>query len=147
MSRTRISAALREAVRQRAGAICEYCLLHETDGVHAFHVDHVISEKHDGPTAEHNLAFCCPFCNRAKGSDIAGLVGEELVRLFNPRIDVWAEHFRMEAESVVPRSDVGEATVRILGLNDPHRLVLRKELISARLFPSAAARRLIVQCD
>ncbi len=57
------------------------------DGIHTFQVDHVISEKHGGPTEEHNLAFCCPFCNRAKGSDIASLVESELVRLFNPRID------------------------------------------------------------
>ena len=143
MSRTRIPAALREKVRRRAREICEYCLLHETDGIHAFHVDHVISEKHGGLTGEHNLAFCCPFCNRAKGSDIAGLAGYSLVRLFNPRIDVWAAHFGIEAERIFARSDVGTATVQLLGLNDPHRLALRKELVTAGLFPSATARRLI----
>ena len=143
MSRTRIPAALRENARRRADEICEYCLLHEVDGIHAFHVDHVISEKHGGLTGEHNLAFCCPFCNRAKGSDIAGLAGDELVRLFNPRIDAWAVHFGMDAERIVARSNVGAATVQLLGLNDPHRLALRKELMAAGLFPSAAARRLI----
>jgi len=143
VSRTRIPAALREQVRQRAHGLCEYCLLHESDGIHAFHVDHVISEKHDGPTEEHNLAFCCPFCNRTKGSDIAGRIGEALVRLFNPRIDVWSEHFAMETERIVARSIVGAATVQLLGLNDPHRLALRRELMAAGLFPSAGARRFI----
>ena len=90
------------------------------------------------------MAFCCPFCNRAKGSDIAGRVGEVLVRLFNPRIDVWGEHFGMDAERVAARSDVGAATVQLLGLNDPHRLALRKELMTASIFPSATARRLMV---
>ena len=143
MSRTRIGAGLREQVRQRAERLCEYCLLHEEDGVHAFHVDHVISEKHDGPTEEHNLAFCCPFCNRAKGSDIGGNVGGALVRLFNPRIDRWAGHFSLEVERVVARSKIAEVTVRVLGLNDPHRLALRTELMKAGRFPSAAARRII----
>ncbi len=108
------------------------------------HVDHVISQEHDGPTDEHNLAFCCPFCNRGKGSDIGGHVGGTLVRLFNPLIDRWAGHFSLEVERVVARSEIGEVTVRVLGLNDPHRLALRKELIKAGRFPSAAARRLIV---
>ena len=84
------------------------------------------------------------FPNRAKGSDIAGQVGEALVRLFNPRIAVWAEHFGGDAERVAARSEVGAATVQLPGLNDPHRLALRKELMTASLFPSATARRLMV---
>lgn len=143
MSRTQIPAALREQVRRRAHELCEYCLLHEADGIHAFHVDHVISEKHGGPTEEHNLAFCCPFCNRAKGSDIAGRAGDALVRLFNPRIDVWSEHFAMDADRIAARSSMGAATVQLLGLNDPHRVALRRELMAAGLFPSADARRLM----
>jgi len=130
-------------VRQRAERLCEYWLLHEDDGIHAFHVDHVISAKHDGPTEAHNLAFCCPFCNRAKGSNIGGNLGGMLVRLFNPRIDRWAEHFWLEAECVIARSAIGEVTIRVPGLNDPHRLALRSELTSAGRFPSGAARRLI----
>lgn len=113
MSRTRIPAALREQVRQRAHRVCEYCLLHEDDGVHGFHVDHVISEKHGGPTEEHNLAFCCPFCNRAKGSDVAGIEGGVTVRLFNPRIDHWAEHFQIESERIGARSNVAAVTCAI----------------------------------
>ena len=143
MSRTRIPPALREQVRHRARQVCEYCLLHEDDGMHGFQVDHVISEKQDGPTEEHNLAFCCPFCNRAKGSDIAGRAEDGLVRLFNPRIDHWAEHFAMEGERIVALSNVGAVTVRLLGFNDPHRLALRKELMTAGLFPSAGARPLM----
>lgn len=65
------------------------------------------------------------------------------MRLFNPRIDVWSEHFAMDAERIVARSTMGAATVQLLGLNDPHRLALRRELLAAGLFPSAVARRLI----
>ena len=125
MSQTPIPPALRERVRQRAHRLCEYCLLHERDGVHAFHVDHVISEKHQGPTGKHNLAFACPFCNRAKGSDIAGLADGTPVRLFNPRIDAWVDHFGFEAERIVAKSNIGAVTATLLDFNDAHRLALR----------------------
>ena len=140
MSRSRIPAFLRELVRQRAHHVCEYYLLNEDDVMHGFHVDHVISEKHGGPTEEHNLAFCCPFCNRAKGSDIAGHSDGDIVRLYNPRIDRWSEHFALDSERIMARSSIGAVTLRLLGFNDAHRLVLRRELKAAGLFPSAGAR-------
>ena len=143
MSKSHIPAVLRRLARQRAQRIFECCLLHEDDVVRGFHLDHVISEKHGGPTEDHNLAFCCPFCNRAKGSGIAGRENDAPVRLFNPRIDRWAEHFSLESEHIVSRSNIGGVTVRLLGLNDRYRLALRRELMAAGLFPSDDARRLI----
>jgi hypothetical protein len=40
----------------------------------------------------------CRLCNRFKGSDIASLdpASGTLLPLFNPRSDVWEEHFRVE---------------------------------------------------
>ncbi len=141
MSQTSIPGRLRDMVRQRALGLCEYCLLHETDTIHGFHVDHVISEKHGGPTEEHNLAWACPFCNRAKGSDIAGEEDGALARLFNPRIDMWTEHFSLESERIVARSAMASLTVRLPGLNDAFRLALRRDLIRGGRFPSNAARQ------
>ncbi len=147
MSHSHISAALRESVRQRAKMVCEYCLLHEDDVLHGFHLDHVISEKHGGPTEEHNLAFCCPFCNRAKGSDIAGQSNGELIRLFNPRIDLWSDHFVLDAEKIVGRTVLGSVTLRLLGFNDAHRLVIRRELMAAGLFPTTNTRKYLLDSD
>jgi hypothetical protein len=143
MSKGRISHQMRARVRGRAANVCEYCLLHEDDVIHAFHVDHVISEKHGGPTEEHNLAFCCPFCNRAKGSDIGGQSGAGFVRLYNPRIDVWSEHFEIVADRLAGITPIGEVTARLLGFNDPQRRSLRAELFAAQLFPREGAARLI----
>lgn len=140
MSVTRITAALRKLVSDRAGGICEYCLLHEADSAHGFHVDHVISEKHEGPTLDHNLALCCPFCNRAKGSDIGGLVDGTFVRLFNPRIDLWSEHMMLVGDHIEGRTAIGGLTVRLLGFNDLHRIELRAILIQHGFYPSEAAR-------
>jgi 5-methylcytosine-specific restriction endonuclease McrA len=60
---------LRRMVARRADQLCEYCLLHEDDGLLDFQVDHIISRKHGGAAELGNLAFACPFCNRQKGSD------------------------------------------------------------------------------
>ena len=69
-----VSAALRRLVAERAAYLCEYCLLHEEDTFFGCEVDHIISEKHGGPTVAENLAYACAFCNRAKGSDVGSIV-------------------------------------------------------------------------
>jgi 5-methylcytosine-specific restriction endonuclease McrA len=70
MSLTYISAELQRLVVSRADGICEYCLIAEEDTFYGCAIDHIISEKHGGPTHEDNLALACVFCNQAKGSDV-----------------------------------------------------------------------------
>ncbi len=135
MSLTWISEQLRRLVRERADYRCEYCLLHEEDAAYGFHVDHVIAEKHQGPTEDHNLSYSCPACNRAKGSDISTLVNSKLVRLFNPRIDLWADHFVLDGAVIKARSLIGSGTLRLLGFNDEPRVELRRLLILAGRYP------------
>src|SRR3954447_2644281 len=114
MSETYISAELRRLVTARADRLCEYCLIHEDDTFFGCEVDHIVSEKHGGPTEAANLALACLFCNRNKGSDIASLVPgtKQLVRFFNPRSDAWSEHFRLGRDgiTIVPLTAIGEAT-------------------------------------
>jgi len=81
---THISAELRLFVAARAVHVCEYCLIHEDDTYLGCQIDHIISEKHNGPTVAENLAFACAFCNRAKGSDIGSLsAAGQFTRFFN----------------------------------------------------------------
>ena len=63
MSSTRIGSALRQQVAQRAGFRCEYCGIAEEHTALGCQVDHIISEKHGGPTTADNLAYACAFCN------------------------------------------------------------------------------------
>jgi hypothetical protein len=55
------------------------------------------------------------------------------VRLFNPRTDRWNEHFALEERihSITPLTEIGAVTVRILGLNDPDRVLERRFLHAA----------------
>lgn len=130
-----IGVELRRAVRERASYRCEYCLISEQDAFFGCHIDHVISRKHGGESEEDNLALACVFCNRNKGTDIAALdpSSGNLVRLFHPRIDRWADHFQLAEDgcAIAPLSAIGRATERLLKLNAEERLLERRALREA----------------
>lgn len=137
-----VPSALRRLVMQRAGAVCEYCLFAEEDSALNFQVEHIISEKHGGPTTGENLACSCVFCNRFKGSDIASIspTTGRLVRLYNPRSDRWTDHFEINGPLIVPITEVGEATVRLLRFNDDDRVLERKLLQAVGRYPKTKRR-------
>ena len=141
MSKTYVSVALRQLVRIRANGLCEYCLIREEDTYFGCQVDHIISEKHGGPTQEDNLAYACSYCNRNKGSDIGSIVWEtqEFCRFFNPRADKWSDHFRLDGISIISITPIGEVTSRILDFNHVDRLIEREELDALGYYPSSAA--------
>ena len=136
-----ISNNLRELVALRASFLCEYCLIHEDDTFLECHVDHIISRKHGGETELDNLSYACAFCNRNKGSDIGSILKStgELVRFYNPRIDLWSAHFNMTEAIIVPLTKIGDVTVQILGFNHSDRILERQSLIEVGKYPTRAA--------
>lgn len=143
MSRPYIPIELRRSVRERADCLCEYCLILEIDRSSGCQVDHIISVKHGGATIADNLAFACVFCNLQKGTDLGSLVWRtgELVRFFNPRRELWAEHFRLDEARIEPLTDIGEVTARIFGFNSEERILERQMFMEAGRYPSPAAMR------
>ena len=141
MSKTYVSVALRQFVRTRASRLCEYCLIREEDTYFGCQVDHIISEKHGGATHENNLAYACSYCNRNKGSDIGSIVWEthRFCRFFNPRVDQWRDHFRLDGVRIAALTPIGKVTVGILDFNHVDRLVERAELAALGDYPSIAA--------
>lgn len=132
-----IPPALRHLVFERAQQRCEYCLLHQDVAVYSHEVDHIIALKHGGQTQADNLAVACLPCNRAKGSDLTTFdpLSNALVPLFNPRQHTWSTHFLLEAASIVGRTPMGRATVALLKLNAPTRLLHRRLLIAQGRYP------------
>ena len=125
-----ISGELRQIVANRAKLLCEYCLIAEADTFYGCEVDHIISIKHGGSSDLNNLAYACAFCNRAKGSDIGSIsTAGEFTRFFNPRADLWTEHFRKDGAMIRPLSTVGEVTLRIFQFNDSARIHEREEML------------------
>jgi hypothetical protein len=132
-----VSASLRRLVIQRAGQKCEYCLFPQSAALFSFEIEHVISEKHDGETSEINLALACPCCNRFKGTDLGSIDPEtgRLTAFFNPRSQVWHDHFYLDGGKIMPRTAEGRVTVRILQFNQLDRVIEREQLIDDGEYP------------
>ncbi len=124
---------LRRQVRERAGARCEYCHI-APPAYKAFCVDHVVARQHGGKTAPENLAFSCLHCNTHKGPNVAGVDQQtgQLVRLFDPRRDDWAQHFEWSGAILVGLTPIGRTTIQVLAINEPAFLEVREILLSER---------------
>src|SRR5262249_16951618 len=132
-----IPPALRHLVFERARQRCEYCLIHQDASIYSHEVDHIIALKHGGQTQADNLAVACLPCNRSKGSDLTtfDLLSNALVPLFSPRQHIWSEHCILEDPIIVGLTPIGQATVVLLKLNAPTRLLHRWVLIAQGQYP------------
>jgi hypothetical protein len=132
-----VSKALKKKVAIRANFCCEYCRLAEIVSFYTFHIEHIKSIKHGGLSIFLNLAYCCPDCNFFKGTDLGTFVDSDnnLVRFFNPRKDIWEEHFELQNGSIYGITEIGIATERIFKFNDVERLIFRRQLITLDLYP------------
>lgn len=137
MTSAKISADLRQLVSDRAQGRCEYCLLHQDFSIYTHEVDHIIAQKHGGPTTADNLALSCLSCNRHKGTDIATFdpVTGEITLLFHPRNQAWVEHFMLNNGRIEGMTPVGRATAKLLMFNTPTRILERQLLIAQKQYP------------
>jgi len=129
--------SLRQEAAARADFRCEYCLVREAVSFYRFYLEHIKSRKHGGLTTTENLAYSCPECNAHKGSDVGTFTDDDelLVRFFNPRKDVWTEHFEVDDAGIYGISEIGKATEKILRFNDAERLIYRRKLMRLGLYP------------
>ena len=132
-----ISAELRKFIIERALKRCEYCLIHQDFSIYTHEIDHIIAVKHGGETSKDNLALSCLSCNRHKGSDFATINQrtKEIVPLFNPRRQIWNEHFRCENAKIEGKTQIGQATARLLQFNVPNRVLERQVLMNQGQYP------------
>src|SRR3954452_22796391 len=119
------------------GGRCEYCRVHQDHVELSHHIEHIVAKKHGGPDDPSNLCIACERCNLFKGSDLTGIDPEtgEVERLFNPRTQVWAEHFELRGPLIMGLTPTGRTTVRVLSMNAGQRLQLRAALIVHGLYP------------
>lgn len=61
------------------------------------------------------------------------------MRLFNPRIDRWADHFVWRGCLIEGMSAIGRVTVQVLQMNNVLPATLRGLLIAEGLLPNADA--------
>ena len=57
------------------------------------------------------------------------------VAFFNPRSDVWAEHFEWDDYTLIGKTEVGRVTIQALDLNHERRIKIRQAEQLFGLFP------------
>jgi hypothetical protein len=137
MASRNISASDRAFVASRAQYRCEYCRVRAEDSFLSFSIDHIVSVKHGGGDEVENLAYACPHCNQYKGSDLTTFLDgyEDIVVLFNPRLQNWFDVFSFENGFIAAKTRRGEATVKLLRMNEPERVIQRGLLEEAGVWP------------
>lgn len=132
-----VDEALAELVRQRAQHLCEYCLLPQAYSSTRFQIDHIVAEQHGGQSVSSNLALACFADNNHKGTNLAGVdpKSRKRVWLYNPRRQKWTRHFCYDVPVLQGRTPVGRATIAVLAINGPHRIMQRSALIAEGVFP------------
>ena len=108
-------------VAEQARHRCGYCLTTELLSGTAMEIEHIIPVALGGQTEESNLWLACSLCNEYKGVRVvaADPLTSTFEPLFNPRQQVWDEHFAWteDFERIVGKTATGRATVAALRLN------------------------------
>lgn len=129
----RVGDPLRVTVADRADEKCEYCQYPEQFSPSAFEVEHIVPKSAGGLTEHNNLALACSHCNLHKATRQKGVdsLTETEVRLFNPQIDDWADHFRLNRETgeIEGQTSIGRVTVEVLAMNAAQPIRARWNLI------------------
>jgi HNH endonuclease len=120
-------------------AIANTCQLPVAFSPASFNFEHIIPLIKHGLTILLNLAFSCGGCNSYKKDKTEALdpLTRQLMPLFNPRTDIWTDHFEWSADDlqVIGTTPTGRATVQLLKVNREGNINLRRLLKMAELHP------------
>ena len=123
----------------RAGHRCEYCQAPADTFNFRFEVEHIFPVSRGGTDDLSNLALACRSCNQYKSNRINGFddVTQANVRLFNPRLDTWSEHFVFQPDTseIVGLTPIGRVTATLLRFNSDEQLVARQRWVVWQIFP------------
>ena len=121
MIRQSVSAENRRKTLERAVGFCEYCFSNSRFSSSPFDVEHIIPVAEGGKSESTNLALACHGCNLFKSNKTQcfDTATDKMVRLFNPRLDIWNEHFTWTSSftEIVGLTAIGRVTVEALDLN------------------------------
>ena len=135
----RISAEVRQRVAEAARHRCGYCLTSQHIIGPLLEIDHIIPEARGGTSDEQNLWLACPLCNSRKADrqEAVDPESEMIVPLFNPRTELWDEHFEWTEQGTIIRGKTatGRATVSALNMNHPDMITARRLWVLAGWHP------------
>jgi hypothetical protein len=134
-----ISVEVRRAVFERARWLCEYCRSPEAIGTVSFQIEHIVPHISGGSSEILNLACSCPGCNSHKAMRVTATdpATGTTVPLFNPREQIWSEHFAWNENftQIIGQTATGRATIVALLLNRRGLQNLRRVLVLDGVHP------------
>lgn len=134
-----ISGDLKAKVRQSSQNRCGYCLTPQVIVSMPLEIEHLHPLAEGGTDDEENLWLACRNCNgfkHAKTQAVDPQTNEKML-LFNPRIQVWNEHFEFNESKteIIGITACRRATVTALRLNFEQAVTARETWVSAGLYP------------
>lgn len=126
------------------GERCEYCQTSELVTGIVLDADHIQLQPQSkgGETIRLNLCRACSSCNTNKNNQTEAFdpVTEQIVPLFHPREQQWAEHFvwNDDGTTILGLTPTGRATITTLKLNNPHIIRSRELWVSVGWHPPSA---------
>lgn len=134
-----MSKALYTRLRQELGLRCGYCRTSSAITGERHTIEHLIPTARGGSSEEENLWISCRRCNGAKGTQVDAIDPESGQRapLFNPRTQVWKEHFIWSSDGtlIVGLTPDGRATVAALKMNHLDIVKARRLWVSVGWHP------------
>ncbi len=136
---SRVSEKLREKIRLAAQDRCGYCQSPQHLIPIASEMEHITPTAEGGTNDEANLWLACRVCNSFKHAKTHAidLQSNRKTHLFNPRKQVWSEHFEFSEDKteIIGKTACGRATVIALKLNNACSVKMRKLWVSVGWFP------------
>ena len=135
----KIKKDLDEKVRRKAKNRCGYCLNPQELMPYRLEIEHLFPKALGGETVEENLWLACRECNSHKAKKIKAidsLTGKR-VKLFNPRRQIWSEHFEFSQDysQIIGKTVCGRATVESLQMNNSYQTTARLAWTETNKFP------------
>ncbi len=131
----KVSASIRKKVEERAKRLCEYCLSPLEFSSDPFSVEHIYPISKGGTNDLENLALACQGCNGSKSTKTEGFdaISQTTAQFYNPRQDVWSEHFAWNEDftELIGKTAKGRVTIKVLKLNRRRVMNLRRILVLA----------------
>jgi len=129
----KLSLQTKNLIFESSNGLCEYCHSQAEYSFAAYSIEMIVPQSKDGQMETRNLAFVCQGCSNHKYKKTEGFdsVTNETVKFFNPRIDVWKEHFAWNEDTslLVGLTAKGRATIKELKMNRPTLIELRAILV------------------
>lgn len=139
MGRKKFTLYEKQFIEERAEHSCEYCKFPVTYSHDTFHIEHVIPFYLTQNNELDNLAFAFDGCNSNKWgrTEWLDIITNSKVPLFNPRQNLWQEHFEWHDTFtiIIGKTPIGRATIDLLKMNRQGLVNIRKALYTYGVLP------------